>query len=277
MERIAASKPGATQTRARKTASPAVAALKPTFIHVKRISRPKTTLSRRIPFSRQVADTLRDMIISGDIPAGSRVLERALCERLKVSRTPLREALKLLEAEGLVEISQNKGARIMLFTPTEAMNLFEVLAGLESLAAEIAATRISEPDLAHIEDMHERMCGYYRSGEKGPYFELNTAIHEAIVRCSGNPVLAATYAGLMLRARRGNYMAILDPTRWEEAVSEHTAIVEALRARNAERARVVWRRHLDRTGSTVSGVLEGVVRDAATAAALLSEPQPARL
>lgn len=275
MDRIAAPKPGASRGRARKAASPAVAALQPDHPRVKRISRPKTTLSRRIPFSRQVADTLRDMIISGEIPAGGRVLERALCERLKVSRTPLREALKLLEAEGLVEISQNKGARIMLFTPAEAMNLFEVLAGLESLAAEIAATRISEADLAQMEDMHERMCGYYRSGDKGPYFELNGAIHEAIVRGAGNPVLVTAHAGLMLRAKRGNYMAILDPVRWEEAVSEHTAIIEALRARDPERARTVWRRHLIRTGSTVSGVLEGVLRDAATAAALPEDPQPA--
>jgi len=275
MEHIAAPKAGASKIRARKTASPAVAALRPTHLQVKRISRPKTTLSRRIPFSRQVADTLRDMIISGEIPAGSRVLERALCERLKVSRTPLREALKLLEAEALVEISQNKGARIMLFTPTEATDLFEVLAGLESLAAEIAAIRMSDAELAEIEDMHERMCGFYRSGDKGPYFELNTAIHNAIIRGSGNPVLVATQAGLMLRAKRGNFMSIFDPIRWAEAVSEHTAIINALRARDPERARRVWRDHLDRTGNSVVKVLENAAREATKAAALMNEPQPA--
>jgi len=266
MVSTAAPKSGVPAARARKPASPAVAALKPPPLGFKRTSRPKTTLSRRIPFSRQVADTLRDLIIVGEIPAGSRVLERALCERLKVSRTPLREALKLLEAEGLVEISQNKGARIMLFTPTEAMNLFEVLSGLESLAAEIAAIRMSDADLAALEDIHERMCAFYRSGEKARYFELNTAIHAAIVRGAANPVLVATHAGLMLRARRGNYMAILDPMRWAEAVDEHSAIIAALRARDAERARHVWRQHLERTGSTVSGVLDGVARDAAAAA-----------
>lgn len=272
MESRAASTPGANPERARKVASPAIAALKPATLGAKRVSRPRTTLSRRIPFSRQVADTLRDMIIGGEIPAGSRVLERGLCERLKVSRTPLREALKLLEAEGLVEILQNKGARIMLFTPAEAMNLFEVLAGLESMAAELAVTRMSDADLAALADMHERMCAFYRSGEKGPYFELNTAIHAAIVRGAGNPVLVATYAGLMLRARRGNYMAILDPMRWAEAVGEHTEIVEALRARDPDSARKVWRRHLERTGSTVRGVLEGVAQEAAKAAVPAEEP-----
>ncbi len=128
--------------------------------------RPRTTLSRRIPFARQVANTLRDMIIRGEVPPGGRIIERALCEQIKVSRTPLREALKLLEAEGLIEISQNRGARIMSFTQTEAQNLFEVIAGLESLAAEFAVTRINASDLAALDDMHERMCAHYERREK---------------------------------------------------------------------------------------------------------------
>src|SRR5688572_24048640 len=86
-----------------------------------------TSMSRRIPFAQQVAERLRDLIVRGDLPPGGRIIERAVCEQLSVSRTPLREALKLLEVEGLVEISQNKGARIMSFTPTEANNLFEVI------------------------------------------------------------------------------------------------------------------------------------------------------
>lgn len=218
--------------------------------------RPRPTpLSRRVPFARQVADLLRDMIIRGDLSPGARIVERALCERLEVSRTPLREALKLLEAEGLVEISQNKGARIMSFTPAEAASLFEVIAGLESLAAELASARMAPEDLARIEDLHARMRGHYERREKDPYFELNNAIHDLIVRCSANPILIATHAGLMLRARRGRYMAIIDPLRWDEAVGEHDALLEALRRRDSEAARRVWRRHLVRTGETVCAVL----------------------
>jgi DNA-binding GntR family transcriptional regulator len=220
-----------------------------------RVSRPRTTLSRRVPFARQIADTLRDMIIRGEMPPGGRIIERGLCERLQVSRTPLREALKLLEAEGLIEISQNKGARIMSLTPAEASNLFEVIAGLESLAAELAVTRIGADELAVLDDMHARMCAQFQRREKDSYFELNSAIHDMIVRCSANPVLIATHANLMLRARRGRYMAILDPSRWEESVEEHEAAMRAFHARDPEQARLVWRRHLIRTGETVCAVL----------------------
>ena len=213
-------------------------------------------LSRRVPFARQVADLLRDMIIRGALPPGGRIVERSLCQSLDVSRTPLREALKLLEAEGLVEISQNKGARIMSFTPIEASRLFEVIAGLESLAAELAARRMSDEELARLDALHARMCAHYERQEKDPYFELNTLIHDAVVRACDNPILIATHASLMLRARRGRYMAIIDPLRWEESVGEHTALMAALHARDAEAARRVWRRHLIRTGETVCAVLE---------------------
>ena len=221
--------------------------------------RPQNTLSRRVPFARQVADTLRDMIIRGEVPAGSRIVERALCEQLQVSRTPLREALKLLEADGLVGISQNKGARIMCFTPAEASNLFEVIAGLESLAAELAATRMNDAELAALDDMHARMCAHYAARERDFYFELNSEIHDTIVRCSANPVLIATHTNLMLRARRGRYMAIIDPYRWEESVKEHDMLMRAFHRRDAEEARRVWRRHLIRTGETVCAVLEAAI------------------
>lgn len=212
-------------------------------------------MSRRVPFAHQVANNLRDRIIRGDLPPGGRIVERALCEMLEVSRTPLREALKLLQVEGLVELSQNRGARIMSFTPEEASNLFEVIAGLESLAAEIAATRIGADELAQLDDMHARMLVHYQHQDKDPYFALNSDIHDTIVGLSGNPILIATHANLMLRARRGRYMAIIDPLRWEESVKEHEALMTALHARDAEAARRVWKRHLVRTGETVCAVL----------------------
>jgi len=221
-----------------------------------------------MPFAHQIANSLRDRIIRGDLPPGERIVERTLCEMLAVSRTPLREALKLLEVEGLVEISQNKGARIMSFTAEEASNLFEVIAGLESLAAEIAATQMEASELDELDRMHERMMVHYRRQEKDPYFELNSAIHDKMVHLSRNPVLIATHANLMLRARRGRYMAIIDPLRWEESVGEHEALMTALHARDAEAARRVWKRHLLRTGETVCAVV------AATSGAPQETPVP---
>ncbi|GLK86871.1 hypothetical protein GCM10017653_49410 [Ancylobacter defluvii] len=206
------------------------------------------------------------------MPPGERIVERSLCEMLTVSRTPLREALKLLEVEGLVEISQNKGARIMSFTAAEASNLFEVIAGLESLAAEIVATRVDTAELDELDDMHARMMVHYERQEKDPYFELNSAIHDRVVRLSRNPVLISTHASLMLRARRGRYMAIIDPRRWEESVGEHVALMAALHDRDPEAARRVWKRHLLRTGETVCAVLASAGREPSSAEAVAASP-----
>jgi DNA-binding GntR family transcriptional regulator len=200
------------------------------------------------------------MIIRGEMAPGSRIVERALCEKIDVSRTPLREALKLLEVEGLIELSQNKGARVISFTVTQARNLFEVIAGLESLAAELAVSRIKPEQLAAIEEMHRRMLEHYDRREKDPYFELNNAIHDLIVRASDNPELITMHASLMLRARRGRYMAILNPHRWREAVEEHEALMISLRERDAEQARRVWHTHLLHTGQTVCQVLGDALR-----------------
>lgn len=218
-------------------------------------------MSRRVPFAHQVAETMRDLIVRGEMKPGSRIIESTLCEQLHVSRTPLREAFKILERDGLIELSQNRGARVMSFTPAEVRNLFEVIAGLESLAAELAVTRIEEKDLAELEDSHARMCMHYRQRDKQPYFELNSAIHDSVVRISGNPVLASTRSGLMLRAQRGQYIALIEPRRWDEAVEEHEELMRAFRTRDPERARQIWRLHQLHTGDVVCRALLGLVAD----------------
>ena len=211
--------------------------------------------SRRVPLAHTVADTLRDMIVRGELAPGSRIIERTICARIQVSRTPMREALKLLEAEGLVELSQHKGARIMSFSEAEARDLFEVIAGLESLAAELAVTRLGGAGLQRLEALHSRMLELYRERQMEPYFGINTEIHDFIVEASCNPVLIEAHQRLTLRARRGRYMAIVDPARWEQSVDEHQGLMAAFRRRDPEAARVIWRAHLDHTGETVVAVL----------------------
>ena len=228
-----------------------------------------TPLSRRVPFARQIADTLRDMIVRGDLAAGSRIIERMLCERLSVSRTPLREALKLLEADGLIELTQNRGARVMSLTIEEAAHLFEVIAGLEGFAAELAVARARPEDIGALDLQHAQMLRHYADQEKDAYFALNNALHDAVVRLSGNPLLIATHASIMLRARRGRYMAIIDPKRWRESVAEHEALMVAFHARDSTAAAALWRRHLQRTGETVRAALNGAGNDSDAADAAL--------
>ena len=211
---------------------------------------------RREALGTQALDRLREMIIEGELAPGTRVVESALCAALDVSRTPLREALKLLAAEGLVELLPHRGARIARFTAAEARELFEVIAGLESLAAEFATTRMTERQLGHLEQLHARMARHHARRRRHDYFHLNSHIHEMIVELSGNSVLRETHARLMARAGRGRYMAILSPERWDEAMGEHEAVMQAFRGRDPVFAASVWRQHLRRTGEVVQQALE---------------------
>lgn len=176
---------------------------------------------------------LRDFIVEGNLADGARVPERALCERFNISRTPLREALKVLAAEGLIELLPNRGARVRELSPEDVRELFDVMGGLEALAGRLACERISEAEFSEIERMHHDMYRFYLRRDMHGYFHCNQAIHQLIVAAAGNATLAATYASLAGRIRRVRYSANLakDRDRWGEAMREHEAILDALRRR----------------------------------------------
>ena len=203
----------------------------------------------------EVADILRDLIIRGDLAPGTRIIEKTLCEQLNVSRTPLREALKVLESEELVEILPHRGALVCSFTPADARSLFEVIARLEGLAAELVARQIQPPQLRDLEHQHQRMRDYYERGSRDEYFALNSHIHQQLILWSENAVLQSTHARLLIRASRGRYMAIFDPKRWDQAVEEHEALMQALRVGSPEQAGRIWQTHLEHTGEAVCAAL----------------------
>ncbi len=202
-----------------------------------------------------VADTLRDRIVKGIYPPGSRIVERTISAELNVSRTPVREALKLIAADGLITISRNKGAQVLQYGPEEALALFDVIASLESLAAERLCESIGAEALDRLEEMHDGMMTYHKIGSHEDYFDANSEIHDFIIDQCGNPIVADTHKRLMARARRGRFLAIMKPERLTEAVAEHEELMAALREKDPERAARVWRRHLLHTGETVAALL----------------------
>ncbi len=199
-----------------------------------------------------VAGVLRDRIVKGSYPSGSRIVERTVSAELAVSRTPVREALKLLHADGLVRISRHKGAHVLPYDADEALALFEVLAALEGMAAERLASTIDDGAFTALESLHARMMNRYEAGDLEGYFDSNTEIHDRIVEGCANPILIDTYGRLIARARRGRYLAIMDPRRLEEAVAEHEGLMAALRRRHPGDAAGIWRRHLLHSGETVA-------------------------
>lgn len=223
--------------------------------------RPIMPIGRARPLHEEVVARLRDMIVEGEIKTGERLHEIGLSEVLNVSRTPLREALKLLANEGLVDLLPGRGARVSALSPESVGELFEVVSGLERLAAELAATRMTARDLERLQRMHDKMAGHFAAGERHEYFALNHEIHVAIVAASKNEILVNTHAGLMVKARRGRYTALASEERWKEAMGEHEALMEALRRRDGQRAGEILFQHDRRTGETTRDMLKAKRRE----------------
>jgi DNA-binding GntR family transcriptional regulator len=217
---------------------------------------------RSRPLHEEVVDRLRDMIIEGEIPVGERLHENNLAETLNVSRTPLREALKLLANEGLVDLLPGRGARVSALSADKVGELFEVVSGIERLAAELAATRMTARDLERLKRLHDKMAAHFAAGERHEYFALNHQIHVAIVLAAKNETLASTHAALMVKARRGRYTALASEERWKEAMAEHEALMEALGKRDGKAAGEILYNHDRRTGETTKEMLEKSKRDA---------------
>ncbi len=204
----------------------------------------------------EVAEGLRDMIVENELAPGERIDEKRLCKLFAISRTPLREALKVLASEGLVELMPNRGARISMITSREVEEMFELASGLERLAAELVVERATDEELEEMRATHQRMIEFYMAGRRSDYFRLNQRIHNGIIALTGNAVLIATYAELMRKIRRARYAAIMSQARWDESVHEHKDLMNALMDRDGARAGMVLLEHVRETGEAVKNSIE---------------------
>jgi DNA-binding GntR family transcriptional regulator len=202
-----------------------------------------------------VITRVREMIFSGELAGGERVLERMLCQRLAVSRTPLREALKVLASEGLVQLLPNRGARVVRLTAEAVDEMFPVMGALESLAGELACARITDIEIDEVRALHYQMAIHHKRGELREYFALNQHIHGKILEAAGNPTLAGIYDALMARIRIARYRANLSRERWNKAMAEHEEILDALAKRDGALLATVLRKHLENTCDTVKDVI----------------------
>ena len=194
----------------------------------------------------EVLARLRDYIVEGNLSDGARIPERELCTQFGVSRTPLREALKVLASEGLVDLLPNRGARVRALKAEDYKELFDLMGGLEALAGRLACELISPEQYAEIEALHHEMYGFYLRRDLHEYFRCNQLIHQKIVDAAGNRALAAMYATVAGQIRRLRYAANLDAKRdrWAEAVREHEAILDALRRRAGAELSDILFKHL---------------------------------
>ena len=192
----------------------------------------------------QVAHQLRQMLVENRIAPGAKLNERELCGVLNVSRTPLREAIKMLAAEGLVDLLPNRGAIAVELTEQDVLNTFEVMAMLEAQSGELAAQRITNAELLEIKALHFEMLAAHTRADLPAYYRLNATIHSAVNAAAKNAVLTSTYNQVNARLQALRFRSNQDEDKWKAAVKEHEQMIHALEARDPIAMRQVLLTHL---------------------------------
>jgi len=193
----------------------------------------------------ELVEALRKMILEGQFSADERIPELGLCVKFGVSRTPLREALKVLASENLIELEHNRGARLPVVSARQVANLFEVLSGYEIVIGTLAAARITEDRLKDICALHEGMLTHFAAGRRTEYFETNQSIHLSIAEATGNEELINLYRSCLAKIIVARYSANLDRTRWIESRAEHEDILRALTRRDGPELSKRLREHAE--------------------------------
>ena len=194
---------------------------------------------------QEVAVRLRQRIVEGELTPGAKLNECELAELLRVSRTPLREAIKMLAAAGLVELLPNRGAVVAQMGEQDVIDTFEVIAGLEGQSGELAAARIDDDELAEIRALHYEMRAAHTRRDLPTYYRLNAQIHNQINAAARNAVLTQTYRNVNARLQALRFRSNLDGAKWKRAVQEHERMVELLSARDAQGLRTLLVEHLN--------------------------------
>ncbi|MFK5912959.1 MAG: GntR family transcriptional regulator [Woeseiaceae bacterium] len=192
----------------------------------------------------QVADRLREQIYQRELTPGDAIDEMALCERFGISRTPLREALKVLDSEGLIELVPRRGSFVRSMDVEELNELFPVMVVLEGLCAREAVENCEAEDLQKLEAMHEKLENLAEKGDVDGYYEQNFVFHQAIQDLSGNKLLQRVIGDLRKVLRLARHMQLTNPGRLEASLEEHRQVMLAFRAADPDKADQKMQNHL---------------------------------
>lgn len=215
-----------------------------------------TALDARSPARKgdrhqEAVTLLRRMILSGDLAPGEPLREVALSEQFGTSRTPVREALRTLAAEGLVTLLPNRTVQVSQLDEQAASDVFSVLGALESLAARLACERMKPEDVEVLSELQDDLAHYFEVRDRPRYLEANRLIHEHIVESSRNTSLILAWRLLLPRAERARHVSTLDHARWAEAFEEHVAIEQAFRARDLAAIARLMEAHFDNGAASI--------------------------
>jgi DNA-binding GntR family transcriptional regulator len=195
---------------------------------------------------------MRKMIFDGELQAGEKIVEQALCERFGVSRTPLREALKVLAAEGLVDLLPRRGAVVTKITAAEIEELFPVMGALEALAGKLALSRITEYDIERLTRLHDKMMASFVRRDEKNYIRVNHEIHETIFEIAKNTTLTSLYHQVLSKTHMVRFVVRKTREQWESAVRDHEKIIDAIKRGDADALGGILYVHMVETAADIA-------------------------
>jgi len=212
----------------------------------------------------KILENIRDAIISGTMPPGSRVSEPDLAERHGISRTPIREAFRQLESEGYLTVIPRKGALVSAFSPKDVEEFYAIKSILEGYAARRACKNLSDREIDRMQTINERLREMANQGDVKHFFKVHNDFHDLFIKASDNEKLRDMINNLVTRFQRLRLMSLSVPGRMAVSVQEHTKIIEAFRRRDCETAEALVRTNAEYGGKVLmdgGGNLSGMSLD----------------
>ena len=219
------------------------------------------------PVRQQVEDQLRGAIISGAFAPGSHLSDRALCEQFGVSRSIIREAVRLMEAEGLVTVVPYRGPFVAFLSAAEAAQVYEVRGALEALAGEGFAVRASDEERAELRAVYEELAAAGPAAGRAALLDLKRRFYDVLLRGSRNAYVGRMLGQLLNRNAQLRATSLSDPDRLPNTVREIRRIVEAVERRDPEGAWTACREHVAAAAAVALRILRQRERDSQEARA----------
>lgn len=192
----------------------------------------------------EIANNLREMIMSGELREGDKIRENELCVMMGISKTPLREALRVLSAEGLIRLIPNRGSYVTTPTFEEIKEMFDVMVVLEGVCARTAVEKMSDQAFSKLESLHEKLEKNFKRRDQKEYIQQNNLYHAFVQELAGNKTLNQIVNGLRQKILLYRFQSLSLPGRFEQSIAEHRSLLEAFRERNPKKAEKLMTSHL---------------------------------
>ena len=211
---------------------------------------------KKATYHVQTADMLRNMIMTGKLKEGDKVNEGQLCETMGISKTPMREALRVLSVEGLIRLVPNRGAFVTKPEFEEIAEMFDVMSLLEGFCARRACEKMTSRDFAHLEKLHAKLEENFKQHNQVEYIRINNLYHSFVQEIAGNRTLNQIVDGLRKKILLYRFQSLNLPDRFVSSILEHRNLLEAFRQRDYLKAETLMREHLQNQTMALEKLVE---------------------